>query len=81
MLALMHAHAPKTAQKAAGDMMKVSEVERVLILGAGTMGRQIGFLCAMHGYRVMLYDISRGILDKALNSIADLGKRFALMGS
>lgn len=53
--------------------MNVSDIKRVLILGAGTMGQQIGFLCAMHGYDVVVYDLSQEILDKALRRIAKLG--------
>ena len=30
--------------------MKIDDILRVLIIGAGTMGQQIGFVCAMHGY-------------------------------
>jgi 3-hydroxybutyryl-CoA dehydrogenase len=37
------------------------------------MGQQIGFICAMHGYRVMLYDISDEILEKSMKSIEKLG--------
>jgi 3-hydroxyacyl-CoA dehydrogenase len=33
--------------------MKVDEVKRILTIGAGTMGHQIGFLCALHGYEVV----------------------------
>ncbi len=53
--------------------MKLSEIRRVLVLGAGTMGQQIGFLCASHGYRVVLYDLSSEILDSALKRIEKLG--------
>ncbi len=61
--------------------MKLSDIRKVLILGAGTMGQQIAFMCAWHGYRVMLYDISREILDKALRSVEKLGSSwFVPMG-
>ncbi|MGC8660418.1 MAG: 3-hydroxyacyl-CoA dehydrogenase [Desulfomonilaceae bacterium] len=54
--------------------MKLSEIKRVLILGAGTMGQQIGFLCASHGYRVVLHDLSEDILASALNRIKNMGE-------
>lgn len=58
--------------------MKASEIRKVLILGAGTMGRQIGALCAINGYSVMLYDINHEILNSAgigIKKIVDrLGK-------
>ncbi len=60
--------------------MKLSEIKRVLILGAGTMGQQIGFVCAMHGYSVMMYDLSREILDDALKRMENLGSWFISAG-
>ncbi len=43
--------------------MKIDDIKRVLILGAGTMGQQIGLQCAMHGYEVVYYDLSQDILE------------------
>jgi 3-hydroxybutyryl-CoA dehydrogenase len=60
--------------------MKIGDIQRVLILGAGTMGQQIGFLCAMHKYDVVYYDLSQEILDKALRRIAKLGSWYLSMG-
>lgn len=60
--------------------MKLSEIRRVLILGAGTMGQQIGFVCAMHGYDVIMYDISREVLDKSMKRMGKLGEWFIAMG-
>ncbi|MDT8273587.1 MAG: 3-hydroxyacyl-CoA dehydrogenase [Desulfomonilia bacterium] len=60
--------------------MKIEDIRRVLILGAGTMGQQIAFLCAMHGYEVVLYDISAEILEKAMRRIGKLGTWFVSMG-
>jgi 3-hydroxybutyryl-CoA dehydrogenase len=45
--------------------MKLEDIKKVLVLGAGTMGHQIGFLCAMHGYDVAVYDINQDALDSA----------------
>jgi 3-hydroxybutyryl-CoA dehydrogenase len=59
----------------------ISDIKRILILGSGTMGRQIGFLCALHGYQVMLYDNSRQALDEALHSIERLSSRSAARGT
>lgn len=36
--------------------MEIDDVRRVLILGAGTMGLQIGLQCATHGFDVVVYD-------------------------
>jgi 3-hydroxybutyryl-CoA dehydrogenase len=45
--------------------MKIEDVRRVLIVGAGTMGQQIGLQCAMYGYDVVLYDIAPDMLETA----------------
>jgi 3-hydroxybutyryl-CoA dehydrogenase len=60
--------------------MKIDDVKRVLILGAGTMGQQIGLQCATHGYEVVYYDISREILDEAMKRVARLGSWYASNG-
>ncbi len=60
--------------------MNVSDIKRVLILGAGTMGQQIGFTCAMHGYDVVMYDISESVLDKSLKRMRKLGDWFVSFG-
>ena len=45
--------------------MTVDDIRRILIVGSGTMGRQIGLQCAMHGYDVTLYDVSESALEAA----------------
>jgi len=60
--------------------MNIEDIKRVLILGAGTMGQQIGLQCAIHGYEVVYYDLSQEILDKALKRIAKLGSWYASTG-
>lgn len=53
--------------------MKIDDIKKVLILGAGTMGQQIGFVCAMHGFEVVMYDISDEILRDSLKRMEKLG--------
>ncbi len=60
--------------------MKLSDIKRVLILGSGTMGRQIGFLCALKGYNVVLYDVSMEALKDSLKGMEDLGAWFISIG-
>jgi 3-hydroxybutyryl-CoA dehydrogenase len=60
--------------------MKVEDIKRVLILGAGTMGQQIGLQCAVHGYEVVYYDLAQEILDKGLKRVARLGSWFVSNG-
>ena len=49
--------------------MQIDDVRRVAIVGAGTMGQQIGFQCAGHGYDVMLYDVDPAALEGAKERI------------
>lgn len=44
---------------------KMRTIERVLVLGAGTMGRQISLQIARHGFAVTLYDLDGAALDAA----------------
>lgn len=51
-----------------------NKIEKVLILGAGTMGLQIGLQCAAWGFDVTIYDAFDQSLDRAkkkLNRMAD----------
>jgi 3-hydroxybutyryl-CoA dehydrogenase len=49
--------------------MNIQDIRRVLIVGVGTMGQQIGLQCAMHGYEVVLYDIAPPALESAIAQI------------
>jgi 3-hydroxybutyryl-CoA dehydrogenase len=49
--------------------MQIEDVRRVTIVGAGTMGQQIGFQCAGHGYDVVLYDLDASALESARRRI------------
>lgn len=56
--------------------MNIEDIKTVLILGAGSMGQQIGFQCAASGYDVMLYDISQALLDKAMGRMSKLANTY-----
>ena len=45
--------------------MEIDDLHRVLVIGSGTMGLQIGLQCATHGYQVALYDAAPAALDAA----------------
>lgn len=60
--------------------MKIEEIKKVLILGAGTMGQQIGLQCAIHGYEVVYYDLSREILDKGIKRVSKLANWYTSTG-
>jgi 3-hydroxybutyryl-CoA dehydrogenase len=42
--------------------MKIDELKTVVVLGAGTMGSRISLGCALHGYEVIVYDVSEDSL-------------------
>ena len=45
--------------------MQAEDVRRVLVIGSGTMGLQVGLQAATHGYDVVLYDTSADALAAA----------------
>ncbi len=56
--------------------MRIEDIKKVLIVGAGTMGQQIGALCAVHGFTVDIYDINEKVLDNANKGISDIFRYF-----
>lgn len=55
--------------------MHIDDIRRILAIGAGTMGHQIGLLCALHGYEVVVYDVKKALLDvaaKRIDALADV---------
>jgi len=50
--------------------MELKDIRKVLIVGSGTMGRQIAFQCAAHGYGVTLYDIDEAALETTMQQLA-----------
>ncbi|MCP3954653.1 MAG: 3-hydroxyacyl-CoA dehydrogenase [Desulfobacterales bacterium] len=60
--------------------MKVEDIKKVLIIGAGTMGQQIGFQCAVHGFEVTLYDVAQAVLDKSRVRLEKLAGEFVAAG-
>jgi len=56
------------------------EIQNILILGSGTMGHQIGLLCAAHGYEVVLYDIQAEMMDAARKRVEAGAARMAAKG-
>jgi len=60
--------------------MKIDDVKRILAVGAGTMGHQIGFLCALHGYEVVIYDLTQDVLNRARRRVEQLADRMIKKG-
>jgi 3-hydroxybutyryl-CoA dehydrogenase len=55
-------------------MIELDAIRRILIIGTGTMGQQIGLQCALHGYDVVMYDALPDALplaEKGLRRILD----------
>ncbi|MEO0181342.1 MAG: 3-hydroxybutyryl-CoA dehydrogenase [candidate division WOR-3 bacterium] len=50
--------------------MKTDDIKKVGVVGAGTMGNGIAHVFALKGYDVVLVDISKELLDKALATIS-----------
>jgi 3-hydroxybutyryl-CoA dehydrogenase len=48
------------------------EVKTIAVIGAGTQGSNIAYASAIAGYRTILEDVSREILDRGLASIQQL---------
>jgi len=47
----------------------VTDISRILVVGSGAMGSQIGMVCALSGYRVRVQDISAESLDRAQSQL------------
>ncbi|RPH49585.1 MAG: 3-hydroxyacyl-CoA dehydrogenase [Desulfobacteraceae bacterium] len=60
--------------------MNIEDIRQVLIIGAGNMGQQIGFQCAVSGYEVAFYDVGEGSLEKAKDRIGKLARTFMASG-
>ncbi len=60
--------------------MNTNEIKNVLILGAGTMGLQIGLTCAAAGFEVIIYDVMDKVLDQGRTRIKKLADRLVSQG-
>lgn len=49
--------------------MNIDDIKKVLVVGAGLTGRQIGLQCAIYGFEVVLYDKHSAQLEKAVSGI------------
>ena len=56
--------------------MNVDDISTILIVGAGTMGQQIGFQCAVCGYDVIMHDIGQDMLEKAKERLGRLARNY-----
>lgn len=54
--------------------MSRNKIEKVLILGAGTMGLQIGLQCAVSGFNVTIYDAFDRVLEEAQHRVQKIAE-------
>ena len=47
--------------------MKIEDIRKICVVGAGQMGAQIAIQAALHGFRVALHDVSDEQLEKAIS--------------
>lgn len=46
--------------------MKLSDIEKVLVLGSGTLGLRVGLQCAISGFETVIYDVNESAFDAAI---------------
>ncbi len=51
------------------------DLRQVSVIGSGTMGRGIAWICAIHGYQTVLNDVEQKFLDAAREQIGNLAAR------
>lgn len=50
-------------------MSQLEQIHKIAVVGAGTMGQGIAQVCAMSGFEVLLFDVNKEMLSKALHII------------
>lgn len=50
--------------------MQISDIKKIVVLGAGTMGSGIAHVCAAAGYKTLLFDVQPNTLSRAIDRIA-----------
>ncbi|PZH09056.1 3-hydroxyacyl-CoA dehydrogenase [Streptomyces sp. NTH33] len=58
----------------------MTSIERILVAGAGTMGAQIGMVCALAGFETAVYDPAETALDRARTELAERTARDVAKG-
>ncbi len=49
--------------------MELANIKKIAIIGGGTMGNGIAHVCAQSGYQVVLIDVEKSFLDRAMKTI------------
>jgi 3-hydroxybutyryl-CoA dehydrogenase len=61
--------------------MRIEDVHRVLVVGSGTMGLQIGLQAATHGYEVVVYDTEPAARESAPRRLRGYAKEQRVAGA
>ncbi len=61
-------------------VVNIDDIRKILIIGAGTMGQQIAFQCAISGYEAVLYDVEPAIFETGMKRITKLAGSFRKSG-
>lgn len=61
--------------------MKLSDIKKIAVVGAGQMGNGITQVCAQSEYEVLMFDISTAALDKGLATISSSMDRLIKKGT
>jgi 3-hydroxybutyryl-CoA dehydrogenase len=61
--------------------VRADDIRRVLVIGSGTMGLQIGLQAAAHGFDVVLHDADPAALDRAGARLRGYGEAAVAAGS
>ncbi|MCR9252271.1 MAG: 3-hydroxyacyl-CoA dehydrogenase NAD-binding domain-containing protein [bacterium] len=64
----------------ASNERTLNDIQKILILGAGTMGLRIGLQAAMSGFQVTIYDVSDDALNKAKDFQLGIFKKLTKAG-
>ena len=56
--------------------MKVEEIKKIAVMGAGDMGHGMAQVALMSGYKVAMRDIEQRFIDKGAQGIKDSLERF-----
>lgn len=60
--------------------MDIRDVRRVLVVGSGTMGLQVGLQCATSGYNVAMYDLEPAALDAGARPLSAYAEELVAAG-
>jgi 3-hydroxybutyryl-CoA dehydrogenase len=53
----------------------IDQINKILVVGSGAMGSQIGMVCALAGYDVNLQDVDEDMLRKAQEQLESRMRR------